>query len=66
MNTIHLQKDELIMILDFTNKYPTVEFVTIQSDDAAGIGTVVDASVTTVVNGDLVTVTKHIVNEGTF
>jgi len=63
MNTISLHRDDVETILQFIKKYPEVEYVTITSDSSSGIGSIVDASIGTIINGDLVTLTKHIVDE---
>jgi hypothetical protein len=66
MNTIHLHRDDVETILQFIKKYPEVEYVTITSDSSSGIGSIIDASIGTVINGDLVTLTKHIVDESSW
>ena len=63
MNTISLHRDDVETILQFIKKYPEVEYVTITSDSSSGIVSIVDASIGTIINGDLVTLTKHIVDE---
>jgi len=66
MNTINLHRDDVETILQFIKKYPDVEYVTITSDSSSGIGSIVDASINTVINGDVVTLTKHIVDESSW
>ena len=66
MNTICLHRDDVETILQFVKKYPDVEYVTITSDSSSGIGSIVDASINTVINGDVVTLTKHIVDESSW
>lgn len=66
MNTIYLHRDDVETILQFIKKYPDVEYITVTSDSSSGIGSIVDASITTVINGDVVTLTKHIVDESSW
>lgn len=66
MNTVHLHRDDVETILQFVKKYPDTEFVTINVDSSSGIGSIVDASISTVINGDVVTLTKHIVDESSW
>jgi hypothetical protein len=66
MNTISLHRDDVETILQFIQKYPEVEYVTITSDSSSGIGSIIDASINTVINGDVVTLTKHIVDESSW
>lgn len=66
MNTISLHRDDVETILQFINKYPEVEYVTINADSSSGIGSIVDASINTVINSDVVTLTKHIVDESSW
>jgi len=66
MNTVSLHRDDVETILQFIKKYPEVEYVTITSDSSSGIGSIIDASIGTVINGDLVTLTKHIVDESSW
>ena len=63
INTIHLHRDDVETILQFIQKYPEVEYVTVTSDTSSGIGSITDAAINTVINGDVVTLTKHIVDE---
>lgn len=63
MNRINLQKEELELIVEFANKYPECSYITISSNDSSGIGSIIDVSVATVINGDDVIVTKTIANE---
>jgi hypothetical protein len=63
MNTIHLHRDDVETILQFIKKYPEVEYVTVTSDTSSGIGSITNASINTVINGDSVTLIKHIVDE---
>jgi hypothetical protein len=66
MNTIHLHRDDVETILQFIKKYPEVEYVTVTSDTSSGIGSITNASINTVINGDSVTLTKHIVDESSW
>jgi len=63
MNTIHLHRDDVETILQFIKKYPEVEYVTVTSDTSSGIGSITNAAINTVINGDSVTLIKHIVDE---
>ena len=66
MNTIHLHRDDVETILQFIKKYPEAEYVTVTCDSSSGIGSIVDASINTIINGDVVTLTKHIVDESSW
>jgi len=66
MNTIHLHRDDVETILQFIKKYPEVEYVTVTSDTSSGIGSITDAAINTVINGDSVTLIKHIVDESSW
>ena len=66
MNTVSLHRDDVETILQFIKKYPEVEYVTINVDSSSGIGSIVDASINTVINGDSVTLVKHIVDESSW
>ena len=66
MNTIHLHRDDVETILQFIKKYPEVEYVTVTSDTSSGIGSITNASINTVIYGDSVTLTKHIVDESSW
>jgi hypothetical protein len=63
MNTVCFNREDLNSILDFFNKYPAAGLVTIQADGSSGIGQHVTASVEAEIWGDMVTVTKTIVDE---
>jgi hypothetical protein len=66
MNEIHLHKDDLIAILEFANKYPDSDYVTISCDSSSGIGILVSASLRAIVNQDPVIITKQIVDESSW
>jgi hypothetical protein len=66
INTVSLHRDDVETILQFIKKYPEVEYVTINSDNSSGIGAIIDASINTVINSDVVTLTKHIVDESSW
>ena len=66
MNTIHLHRDDVETILQFIKKYPEVEYVTVTSDTSSGIGSITNASINTIINGDSVTLIKHIVDESSW
>ena len=64
MDTIYLHKRDLESIQDFLNAFPDREVVMITSDNSSGIGFVIKASlIGATVNGNIVTVTKDIVDE---
>lgn len=66
MNEVTLHRDDLETILQFMNKYPEVGFTTISVDSSSGIGSIVKASVFTVVNGDAVSIVKTIMDESSW
>jgi len=66
MNKISLHRDDVETILQFIKKYPEVEYVSITCDSSSGIGSIIDASIGTIINGDIVTLTKHIVDESSW
>ena len=66
MNEFTLHKDDLVVIREFVDKYPTVEFVNISVDSSSGIGSIIKASIFSVVNGDAVTITKTIMDESSW
>lgn len=66
MNKVHLHRDDVETILQFIKKYPEVEYVTVTSDSSSGIGAIIDASINTVINGDVVTLVKHVVDESSW
>jgi hypothetical protein len=63
MNEVSLHRDDVITILQFINKYPDSEYVTVTSDSSSGIGSLIKANVKTILHGDFVTITKDIVDE---
>lgn len=66
INTIHLHRDDLNAILEFFNKYPDQEYITITADASSGIGSIINASIKAPINGDFVTITKDIVDESSW
>lgn len=66
MNTVYLHRDDVETILQFVKKYPETEFVTITSDTSSGIGAVVKVSIITARHGDIVTITKTLVDESSW
>jgi uncharacterized Zn ribbon protein len=66
MNQISLHRDDVETILQFIKKYPEVEYVTVTSDTSSGIGSITDAAINTIINGDSVTLIKHIVDESSW
>jgi hypothetical protein len=63
---ITLHRDDLVAIKEFIDKYPESDFINISVDSSSGIGSIVKASLPTVVNGDLVTISKTIVDESSW
>jgi hypothetical protein len=66
MNQISLHRDDLVSILRFTGMYPNSDYITITVDSSSGIGSIVRVSLPAVINGDLVTVEKTIVDESSW
>ena len=66
MNELILHKDDLVAILEFANKYPESDYVTISCDSTSGIGSLVSASIRAIVNSDPVIITKQIVDESSW
>jgi len=61
-----LHKDDLKAILEFANKYPDSDYVTVSCDSTSGIGILVSASIRAMVNEDPVIITKQIVDESSW
>jgi hypothetical protein len=61
-----LHKDDLVAILEFANKYPDSDYVTISCDSSSGIGILVSASLRAIINSDPVIITKQIVDESSW
>jgi hypothetical protein len=66
MNEVILHKDDLNAILEFANKYPESDYVTVSCDSSSGIGILVQASLRAVINEDPVIITKQIVDESSW
>ena len=66
MNEVILHKDDLVAILEFANKYPDSDYVTISCDSSSGIGSLVSVSIRAIVNSDPVIITKQIVDESSW
>lgn len=66
MNTISLHKDDLVEIQKFASKYEDADYITISVDSSSGIGSIVNASINTIINGDVVTLVKRIVDESSW
>jgi hypothetical protein len=66
MNEVVLHRDDLVAILAFSNKYPESDYITISCDSSSGIGSLVSASLRTVINEDAVIITKQIVDESSW
>lgn len=60
LKEIKLHRYDLKLIIEFANKYPKSEYITISADDSSGIGSIVSASLNTVIYGDDITITKSI------
>jgi len=61
-----LHKDDLKAILEFANKYPETDYVTVSCDSSSGIGILVSASLRAIINEDAVIITKQIVDESSW
>jgi hypothetical protein len=61
-----LHKDDLNAILEFANKYPETDYVTVSCDSSSGIGILVSASLRAIINEDPVIITKQIVDESSW
>jgi hypothetical protein len=66
MSEVVLHKDDLTAILEFANKYPDSDYITVSCDSSSGIGILVSASIRTVINQDPVIVIKQIVDESSW
>jgi len=66
MNEVILHKEDLVAILAFSNKYPESDYITVSVDSSSGIGSLVSASLRTVINEDPVIITKQIVDESSW
>ena len=66
MSEVVLHKDDLIAILEFANKYPDSDYITVSCDSSSGIGILVSASIRTVINEDPVIIIKQIVDESSW
>ena len=66
MNKVTLHRDDVANIKKFIDKYTTSDFVTIEVDSSSGIGSLVNASINAMVNEDMVTITKTIVDESSW
>lgn len=65
MNVVTIHKDDLEAIKKFSDKHPS-EFITITVDSSSGIGSIVEATLTGIVDGDFVKITKTIVDESSW
>jgi len=61
-----LHKDDLKAIIEFANKYPDSDYVTVSCDSSSGIGILVSASLRAIINEDAVIITKQIVDESSW
>jgi len=62
-NKLTLHQSDLVSIKEFCDKYPEADYVTVTVDSSSGIGSIVKVSLPTVVNGDMVTIEKTIMDE---
>jgi hypothetical protein len=63
---VTLHRDDLVAIKEFTEKYPQSDYINITVDSSSGIGSIVKVSLPTVINNDLVTIEKTIVDESSW
>jgi hypothetical protein len=61
-----LHKDDLKAIIEFANKYPESDYITVSCDSSSGIGILVSASLRAIINEDAVIITKQIVDESSW
>jgi hypothetical protein len=66
VSEVILHKDDLNAIIEFANKYPDSDYITVSCDSSSGIGILVSASLRAVVNEDPVIITKQIVDESSW
>ena len=66
MNQISLHREDFKAITVFIEKYPESDYVTISVDSSSGIGSIVKVSINNVINDDVVTITKTIVDESSW
>lgn len=66
MNQVSLHRDDVREILQFVEKYPDSDYLTIEVDSSSGIGSIVTVSIPAVVNGDAVVIKKTIVDESSW
>jgi hypothetical protein len=63
MNKLTLHQSDLVSIKEFCDKYPEADYITVTVDSSSGIGSIVKVSLPAVVNGDMVTIEKVIMDE---
>jgi hypothetical protein len=66
MSEVILHKDDLNAIIEFANKYPDSDYITISVDSSSGIGSIVKASLPTQINGDHVVIEKTLLDESSW
>ena len=66
MDKVSLHKEDLHQIIKFVEKYTDSDYLTITVDSSSGIGSIVKVSIPAVINGDMVTVEKTIVDESSW
>ena len=67
MNEMFLHKDTLLSMLSFLESFPDKDTIHVTADNSSGIGTITKASIIdVVVNDQIVTVTKEIVDESSW
>lgn len=63
MNKVSLHRDNVEAIQAFIAKYPDSDYLTITVDSSSGIGSIVKVMIPAVVNGDMVEISKTLVDE---
>lgn len=67
MQKIYLHRDDLVAIQEFMEAFPETEIVELNADSSSGIGTILTATLNSVlVNDNLVSVSKTIVDESSW
>jgi hypothetical protein len=61
-NKLTLHQEDLLSIKNFCDKYPEADYVTVTVDSSSGIGSIVKVSLPAVINGDMVTIEKTIID----
>ena len=67
MQKIYLHRDDLVAIQEFMEAFPETEIVELNADSSSGIGTILTATLNSVVvNKTIVSVSKTIVDESSW